>query len=133
MSEKIIRILYVASEARPFIKIGGLGDVAGTLPPIMYHLDPADVDGYQIDIRLVIPYHREVAEKYAFDEPLLTITLPRVSGDMEMDVFESEIDGMPVYLIDGKEITDAERIYNFQPELDMPKFMAFSTGCLTTG
>lgn len=130
MSEKIIRILYVASEARPFIKIGGLGDVAGTLPPIMYQLDPADVDEYQIDIRLVIPYHREIAEKYAFDQPLLTLTLPRVSGEMKMDVFESEIDGMPVYLIDGKEITEAERIYNFQPELDMPKFMAFSLAAL---
>ncbi len=130
MTEKKIRILYIASEAGPFIKIGGLGDVAGTLPPILYHLGPAEVEGYQIDIRLVIPYHREVAEKYHFTEPLLTLTLPRKSGDMQMDVFESEIKGMPVYLIDGPELTESPRIYSFRPEEDMPKFAAFSLAAL---
>lgn len=27
-----MKILYVASEARPFVKTGGLGDVMGALP-----------------------------------------------------------------------------------------------------
>ena len=130
MTEKTIRVLYLASEARPFIKIGGLGDVAGTLPPSMYNLDSAEIEGYTLDIRLVIPYHSEVVEKYPFNQPLLTLTLPRKSGAMQMDVFEGEIDGMPVYLIDGPEITKAERIYSFQPDEDMPKFAAFSIAAL---
>lgn len=130
MTEKILRVLYIASEARPFIKIGGLGDVAGTLPPVIYGLEPGEIDGYRVDIRLAIPYHREVIAKFRFQEPLVRLTLPRRSGDMMMDVFESKIGEMPVYLIDGREISAAERIYNFQPALDMPKFTAFSLAAL---
>jgi starch synthase len=130
MTEKILRILYIASEARPFVKIGGLGDVAGTLPPILRQLNPAENDGWQVDIRLVIPYHREVVEQYPLSPPLLTLHLPRKSGDMDMDVFETEMDGMPVYLIDGKEISAAKRIYSFQPDEDMAKFASFSLAAL---
>lgn len=32
MSEKKIKVLFVASEAVPFVKTGGLADVAGSLP-----------------------------------------------------------------------------------------------------
>ena len=130
MTEKTLRILYIASEARPFVKIGGLGDVAGTLPPILSHLAPEEIDGWKIDIRLAIPYHNQIAEKYAFDQPLVTLTLPRKSGDLSMDVFETELNGMPVYLINGDEITAAERIYSFKPDEDMPKFAAFSLAVL---
>ncbi len=29
-----MKILYIASEARPFVATGGLADVAGSLPPL---------------------------------------------------------------------------------------------------
>jgi starch synthase len=130
MSEKVLRVLYIASEAGPFVKIGGLGDVAGTLPPMLSRLQPADTGGWKIDIRLVIPYHPAIAQKFDFGKPILTLNLHRKSGDLAMDVYQTDVDGMPVYFIDGDLITRAENIYNFQPELDMPKFAAFSFAAL---
>jgi starch synthase len=49
------KILYVASEAFPLIKTGGLGDVAGSLPRALQK--------QQQDVRLLLPAYREVLAK----------------------------------------------------------------------
>ena len=35
-----LRVLFIASEADPLVKIGGLGDVAGSLPKALCNLPP---------------------------------------------------------------------------------------------
>ena len=37
-SKKVIRVLFIASEAAPLVKAGGLGDVAGALPAALNRL-----------------------------------------------------------------------------------------------
>ena len=128
--EKVLRVLYVASEAGPYIKIGGLGDVAGTLPPALSHLTPEETQGWKLDVRLVIPYHPEVAENYNFGDPTFTLKLKRKSGVTKMDVYESKLNGMQVYFLDGALITEAETVYSFDPEEDMEKFAVLSFGVL---
>lgn len=51
-----MNILYVAAEATPFIKTGGLADVAGSLPRSIKNL------GH--DIRVVLPLHGSIEKKY---------------------------------------------------------------------
>ena len=52
-----MRILYAASEARPFAASGGLADVVGTLPKALKKLG--------FDARVITPYHRCIKDKYA--------------------------------------------------------------------
>lgn len=47
-----MRVLYVAAEAAPIVKVGGLGDVAGSLPLALKRLG--------VDIRVAIPWYPEV-------------------------------------------------------------------------
>ena len=54
-----LKILIVSSEASPFIKSGGLGDVAGSLPKALKELGA--------DVRVVIPKYRKIKnEHYLF-------------------------------------------------------------------
>ena len=47
-----VRVLFAASEACPFVKTGGLADVAGTLPVALAKLG--------IDVRVVLPKYRDI-------------------------------------------------------------------------
>ena len=51
-------ILFVASEAVPFIKTGGLADVAGTLPKCF--------DKKYFDVRVIIPKYMCIPEEIRF-------------------------------------------------------------------
>lgn len=51
-----MRVLITGYEAAPFFKRGGLGDVLGSLPKVLWKIG--------IDARVVIPYYEEIREKY---------------------------------------------------------------------
>jgi len=51
-----MNVLYVASEAVPFAKTGGLADVAGSLPKALR------LEG--VDIRVVMPKFGKIPEAY---------------------------------------------------------------------
>ncbi len=51
-----MKILYIAAEAVPFIKTGGLADVAGSLP--------ISIKAQGHDIRVVMPLHGTIKEEY---------------------------------------------------------------------
>ena len=51
-----IRVLFAASEAEPFIKTGGLGDVGGSLPKAL--------KAAGCEVRVMLPKYGTIAEKY---------------------------------------------------------------------
>ncbi len=53
-----MKIAFVASEAAPFCASGGLGDVAGALPPALYQSEKG------IEVSVLLPLHRAVNEEY---------------------------------------------------------------------
>jgi len=52
-----MNILYAAAEARPLIKIGGLADVAGSLPKKINNSD-------DVDMRVILPAYQEILEQF---------------------------------------------------------------------
>lgn len=100
------KILLVASEADPFIKTGGLGDVAYALPKYLRRKD--------VDIRVVIPKYKNIAPKYA--EKLQFVKAFGVWvgwRHQHCGIFKAEADGVTYYLIDNEYYFKREGLYGY--------------------
>lgn len=104
---KPLAILFAASEASPFAKEGGLGDVVGALPKYLARM------GH--DVRVVIPRYRSVSlQKY--DLRLLpgTLVVPMgIIGYMYCGVYEGRLPGsdVPIYFLEHEQFFDRPGLY----------------------
>ena len=100
-----LRILLVASEASPFAKTGGLGDVTGALPRALRAL------GH--DVRILMPRHRGV-ELHA---PEIKTLVPRLRVPLGDRVVEGALEetettgGVPVYFLAQDQYFDRDGLY----------------------
>lgn len=119
-----LKVLFLASEADPFVKVGGLGDVSGSLPNALLDLKAG------IDLRLVIPFHTAIRADN-FDIRRETVfTIPRAGGEVPVQVFYTELRGLPVYLLSGDAFSHATRVYDTDAAVDGEKFIFFSLAAL---
>ncbi len=84
-----MRILFVAAEAAPIAKVGGMGDVVGALPKVLQKM------GH--DVRVFMPYYGFVSDKIKVPkQPLWKGT----AMFQEFQVFESKLPNseVPLYL-----------------------------------
>lgn len=90
-----MKVLFVASEGDPFIKTGGLADVAYALPKYLKALG--------IDARIVIPKYKNIKVKdkqnMSFKK---SFTVPVGWRNQYAGIFESEVEGVQYYLIDNE-------------------------------
>ena len=120
-----INVLFLAAEAEPFVKVGGLGDVAGTLPRALRALSN---DKIKIDVRLVLPMHTVVRAESL--KPVGIYSIPRGSSEVQVEAFEGVQDGMPVYFINGDPIRASGSVYSTNNKLDAEKYVFFSLAAL---
>jgi starch synthase len=93
--EALPSVLMVAAECAPFAKTGGLADVAGTLSRAL--------KGLGFDVRLMLPYHRVIKEKYAGQvKHLASFSVQLGWRSQYAGVELLDWDGLPVYLIDNE-------------------------------
>src|SRR5512141_1549299 len=102
-----LNVLFLAAEAEPFIKVGGLGDVAGSLPRFLRNLPPEITNGTSIDVRLVLPMHPVLKNDPHGLRPLLIFHVSHQRGDLQVQVYTTTLSGMPVYFLDGEPVSSS--------------------------
>jgi starch synthase len=128
MAVRDLKILFLASEAVPFAKTGGLADVTGSLPGAMKRLG--------INVRLAIPFYRTIREadfqpRTVFND----LHVPLGREILPCRILETETpDEVPVYLVDRPAFYDRPSIYgegNRDYGDNMERFCYFSHAALT--
>ena len=126
-----LRVLFLAAEADPFVKIGGLGDVAGSLPAALREIAPPDDNANQgIDVRLVLPFHGVIRTEAHLLNPVATFQILSVDGPIPVTAYSTVERGLPVYLISGPLIPPDAPVYSTDAALDGLKFTYFSLAAL---
>ncbi len=108
-----MKILFLASEATPFVKIGGLADVAGELPPILRSMG--------LDVRVVLPFYDILHEISLHIEHCIDVKLNHINGQETARLFLAEKGKDRVYLLAGDPVRNASWVYG-DPPLDARKF-----------
>jgi starch synthase len=122
--ERNLRVLFLAAEAEPFVKIGGLGDVAGALPPALLSLPDHP------DVRLVIPLHKQINQKTYKLKPVAAFEVEHAGGPIQAEVFKTNLNNLTVYLINGAPFEEAEFVYTSDTLADGYKYTFFSLAAL---
>ena len=101
------KILFVASEARPFIATGGLADVIGSLPQALAK-DPA------YDIRVVLPLYSDIKPEYRRKMSFLgNIFVQLAWRNQYCGVFTCVENGVTYYFIDNEQYFKRPGCYGY--------------------
>lgn len=112
-----MKILYVASEAAPFIKTGGLADVAGSLPKALKEKKQ--------DIRVVMPLYSSISDELKSTMKKETdFTIDLGWRNQYVGVFSTTYNGVTHYFVDNEYYFKRDRIYGEYD--DGERFIFFS-------
>lgn len=102
------KILFVSSEASPFAKTGGLGDVAGALPYALKKLG--------VDVRIVIPRYKCIPKEYTKDSKLKEeYTVYLDWRKQSASIYEYD-NGLPVYFVENDYYFGREGLYGYHDD-----------------
>jgi starch synthase len=130
MTSGQVNVLFLASEAAPFIKIGGLGDVAGSLPTAINNLSRGTNHTPKIEVRLVIPFHSAIRHTFESVQLIHTLDVPHPRGNIPARVYLTIHNHLYVYLIEGNSFLTDSPVYSSNPAIDAEKYTFFSLAVL---
>jgi len=121
-SEKPLKVLMLAAEIVPFVKVGGLADVVGALPKALQAL------GH--DVRLIMPRYKQVdLERFQLTTIIEDLPVSMGSYQVHVTVCKGIIgDDIPVYMIDAPRYFERENIYGYTD--DGERFILFCRAAL---
>lgn len=96
MKKNAKKILFVASEATPFIVTGGLAEVIGSLSKAL-------VASGQYDVRVIVPLYQDVKEEYRKDFHFVGSFYTQLAWrKLYCGIFEYVKDGVTYYFVDNE-------------------------------
>ena len=116
-----MKVLFVAAEAVPFAKTGGLADVAGSLPK--------ELRNQGVDVRVIMPKFGKISEEFrqqmehVYDGELQVSWRTKFVGLDKLDY-----DGVTFYFVDNEEYFNREGFYGYDD--DAERFSFFSRAVL---
>ncbi len=115
-----MNVLFLAAECAPFVKVGGLGDVVGTLPQVLNRLGGHDV-------RVMIPHHGVIHDSRYGIRLRETAPLMWNGAETLVEVSTVEREGVPIYLLRGWPFfsSDETFIYHLDEGIDAGRFLFF--------
>ncbi|MEG2775161.1 MAG: glycogen synthase, partial [Acetivibrio sp.] len=117
------KILFVASEAVPFIKTGGLADVVGSLPKYF--------DKKKYEVRVMLPKYITIPEEYKSKMKYCTHFYMNLAWrNQYVGIVQLELDGIVYYFIDNEFYFSGAKPYGSIYE-DIEKFAFFSKAVLS--
>ena len=112
-----MKILFVASEARPFIASGGLADVAGSLPKAL--CDSGN------ECRVVIPLYKNIPQQFREKmEFVRNFNVPLAWRNQYCGVFKICHQGVVYYFLDNEYYFKRDNLYGYYD--DAERFAFFS-------
>ena len=101
-----MKILFVGSEAIPFISTGGLGDVLGSLPASLAKNFP------ESDVRVVLPLYKSIKEKFSNElEFVGQINVNLSWRSQYCGVYSHKNNGVIYYFIDNEYYFKRDSVY----------------------
>ena len=98
-----MKVCFIAAEAAPFVKVGGLGDVIGSLPKALRELG--------VDARVVLPLYSSI-DRELFGLKYKAYQFVDLGWRHSYcGIFETEVDGVPCYFIDNEQYFNRDSIY----------------------
>jgi starch synthase len=107
------KVLFVAAEMAPLVKVGGLADVGGALPRALRRAG--------LDVRVALPFYDTIDRASLNAERLATL------GDGAA-LWRAETRDVPVYIIEQAGAFARGRVYGFDD--DVERFLAFDDALL---
>src|SRR3989338_10438896 len=81
-NQVIMKVLLIASECAPLVKVGGIADVIGSLPLALSTIG--------VDARIVIPYYKPLLDAVNF-KPIKTFLVNFAGIDEAVSVHETKL------------------------------------------
>ena len=118
-----MKILFVAGEANPFIKTGGLGDVMGALPQALKELG--------VEARVIIPKYKNIINELSKNLKFIKHFNVQLGWrNQYCGIFEHEFEGVIYYLVDNEFYFNRDNLYGYGD--DEERFSYFDKAVLET-
>jgi starch synthase len=119
-SNGLKKILYMTAESSPYNKVGGLGDVSGSLPPIL-----AKLYADQFDIRMVMPYHSNINIDQAKLKKIDEFTTEYANTHEYVSIYQDISANYPIYFLKSHSLSSTPP-YTDNNQVDLIKYALFS-------